>query len=249
MKKLSIAFSLLVLILSSCSSSDKETSVSDLLVKSTVVTTSTEVVNSLYAYDGKKLVGVVSDNGSSVAYTYTGDLITKTENFTDNVLVSSNTYEYDSSNNLTVSTLEIVEPAFIVKRNYFYNLDGTVSVSEVTGATLAALAPSKTENIYFLDNSINKVEITNDGSPTIDVTINLSYDTKNNPFKNVLGFDKLMMVESSSNNNLQYEVLDVVLGTTNYTSSYVYDANDFPIASLRSAGSSASNVTTEFFYE
>ena len=250
MKKVGLAFSLLVLILSSCSSSDSETtSTSDLLVKKAIVTTAEGSLITLYSYDGKKITGSTSNDVSLNDYTYTGDLITTIKHVINGVVSNITSYEYNSSNQLITSISEESEPAEVTKKTYVYNVDGTISVTVLKGETEDDLVPFNTQNIYFIDNSINKIEITNAGSAAINRIINLAYDAKNNPFKNVIGYDKLLLVERSLNNNVEYRIVNTPGVTTNYISTYVYDTNDFPLASLKSAGSTASNVTTEFFYE
>jgi hypothetical protein len=146
-----------------------------------------------YYYNGEKLIEsrLWSDDVyiSKTIYTYIGDLISETEYFDESGNSSnslgSNYYSYDDKGRLKENKILTYEDGgglTYKTGNYTYNSDGTITViiTKVSGEF-------KTIIYSFSDNEIVEVEIT-DGKET--ATSTSSFDGKNNPFKNVLGYDK-----------------------------------------------------------
>jgi hypothetical protein len=146
-----------------------------------------------YDYNGEKLIEsrLWSDDVyiSKTIYTYLGDLISETEYFDESGNSSnslgSNYYSYDDKGRLKENKILTYEDGgglTYKTGNYTYNSDGTTTViiTKVSGEF-------KTIIHSFSDNEIVEVEIT-DGKET--ATSTSSFDGKNNPFKNVLGYDK-----------------------------------------------------------
>ena len=87
MKKIGLAFSALLLILSSCSSSDSSSPSSGTLLDKVIETYDDGTVETFnYIYNGNKIVRITTDFGQETVYTYAGDLIVKEEAYFDDIL-------------------------------------------------------------------------------------------------------------------------------------------------------------------
>ena len=79
-----------------------------------------------------------------------------------------------------------------------------------------------------------------------------TYDTKNNPFMNVTGFDKIGFIDSEANSlhhNTLTDTYNNFSGNTIYTSTYTYNSLNFPVTASEIEGTEASTIiTTQFTY-
>lgn len=228
------------LMLNSCSSnSETETkSVDSILVKKIVYTHIGDDIETLsYVYDGNKIVSGKNDGGFVSNYTYTGNVITKIEEFSDNHLQSSRDYTYVDGKVATK----------VLKQNYdgttyytyTYNSNGTVSYKKTRPSGV------NTGILTIANGNIVKNEVFYNGS--LSSTYTYGYDAKNNPFKNVLGFNLLLETDEemfSSNNMIQDGGGDPAL---NYI--FKYDANGFPTERKHSdANYGGSHKLAQYFY-
>jgi len=251
MKK--IVLSLIALtVLSACSSSDDNNNNPDTttpLVSKIVETYEDGFVETLLlTYNGTKIVKSNWNNGEEVTeFTYTGDLITKEEYFFDGELEDVITYEYDTNQRLIKST-RVDSFGDIEIDLYTHNANGTISFVTETNDELSADG-----TIYFDSNgNPNKKEITNYfmGFESTEI-ITVTYDNKNEPFKNVTGLDKISFAlpnysafEASLNNPLTINTN----GVNNTTHTYTYNSNNFPATSTTVTTDFEGNYTTVFFY-
>ena len=104
MKKLLYLFAFLMVVLSSCTSDNDDTSSPVLLTRyvETLEDGSTFTMN--FNYNGNKLLGSTGDFNSSTTVTYTGNLITKIEYYTDTTLDQKDIFTYNTDNKLITYT-------------------------------------------------------------------------------------------------------------------------------------------------
>ncbi len=227
MKLRNIFFTLLLInSLVSCSTdtgSKKETQpTTSVLVKKIIKTYRPNEVDILtYKYDGNKIVSETWDGGLTTYYTYTGDVITKIETKgADNITKWSLDYIY-----LNGKVAKEIEKSNweTDSRTYTYNANGTVSYARTrTGGE------STTGLLTFENGNLVKNEEFYSGQFPFTNTAIFGYDTKNNPFKNVLGFNLLLYSNPedmfSKNNMTQIEVP----GNPMDYYTFKYDANGYP---------------------
>lgn len=252
MKKLLYLFSAFALVLTSCSSNNESEQIlqaTPILITQMTATVvnngNTESNTATFTYDGTK---ILSQNYGNyyINYSYTGNLITKIEYFLNDVVISKELYTYNSLEKLVNyqrTEYDNVNGNYGVNVDYVYNSNGTVSYTRNTG-NLPNLIPSSTGIINFNNEGLVISIETSTG-----YTYSYTYDTKNNPVKNVLGFDKLIFSDddvSSLTKNLVSEVQTNSFGifTTNF--NHTYNSNDYPIQTIEVDGSET--VTREYIY-
>lgn len=248
MKKLIYFLCIPMLIMQGCSSdSGNNVNVNnDLLVKKMVIN---DVLNNFngsrnFTYDGNKIKKILdssnSDNRETI-YTYNNDLITSIVcNYyytgqPQSTIVA--TLEYDNSQRL-IKVTELRNGSNHEKYLYSYNNDGSVTCNVYIGNNLNELA--ETSNTIL--NSNNDI-ITHSYGNTID---NYSYDTKNNPCKNILGYKKIHLYDNftsgvynnviNRNTNESGNFIDII-------SIYTYNNLNYPLT----IASNNSTVTFEYY--
>lgn len=250
MKKIFFLFSTLLLVLTSCSSDEQEPMNPDpivekpdpslpidaiLPVKTMIIgSDGTSVFSSDIVYDGNKIVSITGQDGRAVKYSYVGNFIAKIE---ETVKTSGNSFihfttEYNYDDGKLVNSIQkgTASSTYHYTTRYTYNSDGTVSYDHIrTHVSSGAASAYGTIGKYTLkDGNLVKEETSNSIYGSSDVIV-YEYDTKNNPFKNVLGFN--LLFDNESVNNLIKKTSVSVSGTnvsesiTTYTNKY--DANDF----------------------
>jgi hypothetical protein len=239
MKKIIYLFSATLLVLTSCSkdesTSEPETSV---LVKKIIRTyTANDIVTNNFIYNGNKIVSEISDGDFVKNYTYTGDVITKIEERVNNSFQSSTDYTYINGKVATSVLKQNYDGT--TTYTYTYNSNGTVSYKRTRSNSR-----DNTGILTILNGNIVKNEVFYDGS--LSSTYTYGYDTKNNPFKNVLGFNLLLETDAkyfSPNNMIQD-------GGGSPTFNYVLKYNDdgFPTEKKRSDVDRSSDELTQYFY-
>ncbi|WP_298221133.1 hypothetical protein [Flavobacterium sp.] len=200
--------------------------------------------STVYTYDAtnarkiKKEVSTDADGFvDTLTYTYSGDLITKIEDNVNGVVLSVETFEYNGANKLISYISTDIAGDNAIKEVYTYNPDGSIGVTRFTGDLTAQTTPDGTSVITFLNGEVSKIEFSSGQVKTY------TYDTKNNPFKNVIGFAQTTFVDGEAqgmSKNITNEVIDL-----NPTSvfTYMYNLSDFPTTSNED-----SDYTHNYFY-
>lgn len=250
MKKYIYLFSASLLLLISCSNEDDKTDpLATILVRKSVFTDfNGREDTSTFVYNGNKIVSVSSNNGDKSIYTYTGDLITKIVDTNNDTLVSTSEYTY-LSGKLSSFVFKRVGLDFYRKTVYTHNADGSVFFQStifnmITGEEDLGLGILMGKYIFSEGNLIKKVS----GS-SIE---KFEYDTKNNPFKNIMGLSLLLDRDEkiSKNNVLRVDAeYDSSYGgavSKFYVYSYTYAENNFPVKDVWSSAYYTS--TREYFY-
>ena len=233
MKKILCLFSALTLVLTSCSSDDENASAEENLLlpkteKYSYSSNPDENSTVTYKYDGNKIVSLTYDGEEQTMFTYTGDLITKAvyvESYEEGTRTRITTFTYEN-NKLKSSLQTNSENAVSITKTYTYNANGTISRVSVVNDPVTKKESVNSSSILTLDanGNITKVEV-NNFSDTFE------YDTKYNPFKNILGYTSLLdsdifdrEVNSINNMTKVTERTDgVVVGTTTHTNTYNSD--------------------------
>lgn len=240
MKKILALLSVFVFIISSCSG-DAETPIvtptppenTNILVKKIIRKDENDniVAVSDFSYSGNKLLKITT-NGYKQNYTYVGDLISKIERYnSSDVLLGYNEYFYNSSGNLSSCVDKEYSTSSACKDEFVYNIDGTIT-RNVFGGNLVSqtILLGYYHKLYFQNSELLKQE-EYDNNNTLANTTNFIYDEKNNPTRNILGFDKIFFAFDSSGNfqNLLHINND---GSNHYTKEYTYDSNNSPITKV-----------------
>jgi hypothetical protein len=223
MKKIILCFSLVAMSLASCSSDSESTNESnDVLVKKIAFNAVTDEYSEVvqYTYNGNKLIKGVYDDGSEEIYTYDGNLITEIKIVEDGDVTYSETFSYDSNDRLIAYVSQ--EVGFTESETFVYNSDGTVTSTIGTGGA------ANIRTLYFDNDEL--VKIVDASGRTYDYT----YDAKNNPFRNVTGFDKIAYVIHGDHEffGRKQNILTIHETTENVdymTNTMTYNADNYPL--------------------
>jgi len=232
-------------LLTSCSSDDNESNdnTDAVLLKKTIITDSEgDAVTSIYTYDGNKIVSIVDDSGDvNEYYTYTGNLITKLEyRFPDGSIDQVNTYTYNAEGKLV--TFVRTQTNYVHKEVFTYNADGTVTAESYSGDSESELMEGTVNTIKFVNGEVSEI-ISPDASNEEHV---YTYDTKNNPMKNVIGMDKIAFIDGEGN-GVKFNILTDTSEDELWTNStFTYNDNGYPTKEVDTGTDSLGN--TEFFY-
>ena len=257
MKKIILLLSAFALILNACSSDDSPSQTpinqNGVLVKKMIYTSQDEPQDSPYnttvnfTYNGNKLVQGIDDDNYKSVFTYTGDLITKIESFDNNTLDSQDLFTYNSSGKLTEYRYLSFFDGYEHKYTYTYNLNGTVTVAEFQGTIGNTTGDSS--YVYTYTN----------GELSSTDTNNYTYDSKNNPFKNVVGFQNIMSPEFTDDFMIAFgrnhNIVATTIGsstTEGIFSTYTYNSDNYPVTSTTNAnnpnGGFIGTVNVQYFY-
>ena len=245
MKKILCFFGALVFALTSCSSDDSSSNSDSgtVLLKKTVKTDPDgEKITTIYKYDGNKIVSITDGEEFNRYFTYDGDLITKIEyKYPNGEVEQINTYEYKDGK---LTTFLRVDPEINwgSKEVYTYNANGTVTAVSYSGDSKSQTLKGDTATIKFVNGEVS--EIIDDKGWGHKYT----YDSKNNPLKNIVGFDKLAFEDGEAegvNHNMLTDK-DISEDDLWINSTYTYNENGYPVKEV-DEGSDVPGVT-EFFY-
>lgn len=253
MKKLLCLFSVALLVFSSCSSNDDESSKETplILVNKRVHTYNGKSSTENITYDGNKITSIKYEDGSDLKYTYTRDLITEIKKIDklDSLLY---TIEFDYTNGKLASKLQKnSDSEFFYKTKYTHNPDETVSY-ELFDINAKNNIESKTDTsgkYTFKNGNLTQHEYFYGESKSI---IKYEYDTKNNPDKNILGYNLLLRgaavnnLIKETNTDVSNDIIDIT--TVDYT--HKYDENNYPTESELTIlyGESKKTQIAQYFY-
>lgn len=227
MKKILCLFAFSTLFLSSCSSSDSSNSTASVpLVKTMVIINADPAENDfnlLFTYSGDKLVNVKDSGVLIEEYIYTGDKLTRVNHPQDNgyivieytgVLVTKFT-EYDVDNDSATKTLVTYSGTTFTRTSYEGDLTTQTNLSATEVCTLQ-------------NGNVTQLTRTSLGSSSTET---ITYDTKNNPFKNIRNYADFQVLDLDIDGNLN--------NATDYTSSgyhdmitYTYNSDNYPLTEI-----------------
>ncbi|MBS1535809.1 MAG: hypothetical protein JST78_12085 [Bacteroidetes bacterium] len=193
-----------------------------------------------YTYSGNKMVKEVYTDSqglqSTTTYTYSNDNITLIEEREGNDLVFSESFVYNSNNKLVTYIAVDTFDETSVKETYVHNPDGSISVTRFTGDLTSQTQEDGTSTIYFVGGEVDHITFSSGN------TITYTYDSKNNPFKNVLGFDKIAFVNGEAK-GISKNITQSSGATPDLTITYTYNNNNYP------ATSTLPEVVSTYSYE
>lgn len=221
-----------------CKKEDDKTDTNSSILVKREVTSLDRTIN--YSYIGNKLDKVSADNGFNIKYSYTGDLITRIDGYDKNGV---STGDYDV---LTYSNNKLVQRKFY-ENNILTSLENTVYNSDGSVSVIPSDANGNSTNMawfkHYYDAARRLIKIEQMFQNKISATNYYTYDNKNNPFKNIIGYDQ---IENSVNNIITEKTVSSY-STHESTRSYTYNSNDYPISSI-STNSSGETYTGSFYY-
>ncbi|WP_447951432.1 hypothetical protein [Chryseobacterium koreense] len=209
-----------------------------------------------FTYSGDKIVKAEDSDGSEkIEYTYTGEDLSKSVRYVDGKINSIEEYSYANGKLTSQKVTESYSPhTYTFTINYEYVNDNYVKYSRIIGYTTnptGGITYNYANYEAFLSNGkLNKLISTSSSSGT--TTYTYTYDDKNSPYRNIKGFTKAMLFDSSdaeiSQSNLTKSNMSQVWGTSTYSSSrtmnYTYNSNSYPTKRTTSSTSSSSPSTT-----
>ncbi|MWB95113.1 hypothetical protein GON26_12140 [Flavobacterium sp. GA093] len=246
-------FSTIALLLTSCSGDDENNTDIDPTLPKTITYNypdfPQENSKSTITYDGNKIVSI-EKLGSKTVYTYDGNRIIKQEVFDllDSEKITKKkdiAYTYENGKLKTRLfregfTTEYPDGRYIYKSVYTHTSDDVVSYIYYTvNATTKVETKSSEGNVTYKDGNMVKEQEIIGSSVSTRV---YEYDSKNNPLKNIIGFDLLLNETPFSINNIskinrtETEFPDPV----NYIYAYIYNDNNYPVKQTSFAGDGVS---------
>ena len=209
-------------------------------------TTSTEI----YSYDGNKLISIDYGDGEMDTFTYENELLVRYDEILEDpdgqLDTTYSLFEYDTQNRVITQTYYNEVDEASQKWDYDYNTDGTI-----------------TETAYYYEsgneilNYVGTVVIQNGNYVSFtdgDYLDTYTYDDKNGSLKNIHAFETFLVTGEfyiSKNNELSGATsLDgVPIPEDNYTISYTYNDDNYPITASFDFTGVIDDSTLEFFYE
>ncbi len=284
MKKIALLLSVLLVVFSSCSTNNGGNNsptnpTNNVLVKKIIKSDSNANVltTTSYAYDGNKIVSEsVKENSISMGvdvgynyrtdYIYTGSLISAIKvkmiypNLQEKLMLNTD-FVYDSSGNLTSSS----------RVQYFDTYQNILKIlyTQIDNNT-QQFKMSLTDSRDNIENPVGEGKIVFDanrniikmGSPdVVNAFSSFDYDSKSNPKKNILGFNKIIFFDLPPNfnvnpliphldrsNNILKSNIPGYYPTNNQS---VYNADGYPTEMkqyIEYLGNNNLDVTFQYFY-
>ena len=234
------------LLLQSCSSDSSNDSTTSSVLCKTIKSTnaSGDIYREEFTYNGNKFSQINYYNNDifeqKINILYEGNLFKEAKSYNiDNKLKATITYTYNASGKI-ISKLAIKSDPNAndsSKTIYTYNQDGTITELVYSGNQIIQNRLEVTTTFTLLDNHIIKEEVVNGSSPARTKTY--KYDTKNGPFKNVIGFDWYFTGRNFSG-GFKHNIIEDTGSNYNYT----FNSVNYPI--LRT--SSQNKDTVEYIY-
>ncbi|MBU2927140.1 hypothetical protein [Winogradskyella psychrotolerans] len=244
MKKLIFIFCTFGLIFNSCSDDASETidnpSSDGVFLKIIIETYEGEELITNFTYLDDKLIEVSDSDGYSEVFIYSNDVLTTIEEYQDDVLEAETELEYDSNNRLIKESYTYGSGSPQVNE-FTYNSDGTITMDEAGINTYT----------YSYDVLGNRITEAHEEG---DEDYSYTYDSNNNPFINIhqRNVFELLGRATYANNILSYINTSSAAFSDDFTSSYSYNASDYPTngSTTYNQGSVDQEVVTfQFIYE
>lgn len=240
MKKTLCFFGALILTITSCSTNDNDSGTAETAILPKTVKFSkpdypSENTTSTIIYTGNKLVNI-TDKERRTDFTYEGNVIVKMIEYdvTNGDKEEEESYSY--TNGKLTSTLyarnftsKYPFGQYKGRYTYTYNLDGTVKKEtySINAATGVESKDDYSEIYTFQNGNLVKLVATDQSSGLSSVRTSLyEYDAKNNPLKNVLGYNLLIDTGDCSVNNLTKHSYSYSGNAASYSYKTVYEYND-----------------------
>lgn len=251
--------------LASCSSNDDDNSENgaNVILPKTVNYTynsefGSENSKSVIVYDGNKIVSVTSAEYKT-EFTYDGNFIVKEVEYA--ISGGKNIKEYEtvylyadgklkSSTYVENYTAEYPNGQYKMRLVYTHNPDGTVTHDQYRTdvATGVETKSNHSEVLTFQNGNLVKRVETEIGLNSTSTEI-YEYDDKNNPFKNILGFNLLLDKQDGTGTNNLIKTTHSISSEFFEGITYEYNTDGYPIkaTTYRSDGTTDYEIT-EYTY-
>jgi YD repeat-containing protein len=263
MKKIFTLAAIALFTLASCSDDSDSDTVNNpgtnpaetgLLLKKSISNDQTGQSISIFNYnDQNKLISITSpDELGGTYFYYSGNLISRIETLYDDTFSTKELYEYDSQNRLVTYTIYDYTTDLTgtevdaFKNTYTYNANGTITTRQYHGNETEQNISGPSSTVFTMSNgNIIKKVVTYDESLTTTTT-NYTFDNKNTPDKNMIGFNVFILADQVGgiNNVTSVNTDDVIY---NSSTTYTYNDAGYPITETNTT--SQGETTTQYFYE
>lgn len=263
MKKILFAFVFLNLLLVSCSDSENASSSEEIqflpkTIKTTFPDFPQDNSKSTITYDGNKIVSSVNAT-TKTKFTYDGNVIIKQETYNigiqgEETIKNRVIYEYENGKlktKIAISNFDSSHPNgdYIRKQVYTYKSDGIISYSQIDVRPETNIETKRGDvNLTYKSGNLIKLEEINT-DPNVTTTVFVyEYDNKNNPLKNILGFD--LLYDYSINNVLKTTIKGRLgISEAVFNSTCIYDTNGYPTKCISFTGDGKTpEYETEYTY-
>ncbi|SHI73520.1 hypothetical protein [Flavobacterium terrae] len=254
MRKIIVLMSFITLLLTSCSSDDAliveapitpSNNIKPIQFKHYDYNSPISYVIGDFNYSGDKLDKVIYNNDKEDRYTYNNDLITRIDYYQSGILKKYRTFFYNTENKLSEYKVYNVSGGtsnLSLSESFTHNIDGTITSISINNI--------ETEYYkYYLNSNGNvfKLETYGDSSySTIQYTELMTYDNKYTPFKNILGFNKIVMMFVESG-GIENNLLSHDLSHTIYELDYNNENYPVKITEKNTTSNTYSDVF-EYYY-
>ena len=216
MKKVFYLFFITIFVttLTSCTAESEDTT-QDKLVKKIIELNQDGTSSTFnFTYNGEKIISIESEE-TSKKFTYFGNLITQIIELNKTTQVQT-TFDYFYTNDLLTKVISTDNYTL----NYTHQADGTITYEKTTIDNNRNIVLLFKGIIYMDSNNIvdDKKTFETNNTKIVSEELNFSYDSKRNPFYNIVGFAKLLdyskiisvnnaisFIEVSSMTNLETE--------------------------------------------
>lgn len=189
-----------------------------------------------FTYDGEKISSIESEEVSKT-FIYTDNLITKIIEV-NKITQAQTTFDYNYTNDLLTKVISSDNHTL----NYTHQADGTITFEKTTTdtnnnttvlwrGTLSLNTNNVIENNKTLETSVANIERKEE--------FNFGYDTRSNPLRNIVGFNKLLDHSNMISKNNVISILEInstkyldteeeVSSLVQITKQYTYDKQGYP---------------------
>ena len=219
MKKVIYLFFVLVTTLTSCTSDLDDTIQVKLVQKIIEVNQDNTSSTFNFTYDGNKISSIESEE-SLKTYQYTGNLITQIVEFNKKNLTQT-TLDYSYTDGLLTKVISSDNYTL----NYTHQTNGTIDLEKTTTDLNNTIIVVWYGNLLLNSNTNvvenNKTQEIRTPNTITKEELNFVYDTKSNPLRNIVGFDKLLDHSSMISKNNVTSILKTNSTTFPDSGSYI----------------------------
>jgi hypothetical protein len=211
-----------------------------------------------FSYNGNEIKSIDGVN-QRADFSYMDGLITKIVVLDKgNQVVTTTEYNYLRGQLVSAKSLG----NYII--NYIPNSDGSIAYEKFSINSVGEEVKVHHGVLFFENKNLSKDERTFDNAPagvTTTYNINFEYDSKNNPFYSILGYEKLLEHDDfiSANNSLITVVNnssaqnDQIVSSANfYKSTFKYDEDGYPTERISEAvmpvNGNSDYLKSQYFY-
>lgn len=252
-KKLTSLF--LILLAIGCSSDDSETNNSNLVLVKKITETiyhndDQQIRVSNFTYQNNKLIGIDNGNGHNLKIIYEGDKVIRSEAYDADGLQNTSDFTYDGTNLIKIQLATNQE-----KATYTY-ADGNVRTISYYRRGNNEDRLLGIETYSFSNGNISQVINNNYQWEPSTSKSTYTYDTGNNPFRDIsiylrlsLVFEGINLINSNiATSSSYYSNLNNTLPSEVYRYETTYNASNFPVEIRKYSDENYLITKTEFEY-